>query len=272
MAARIEVVKGADLRAGAERALRRANCGDVDAVVVSGGDGSINTVARVFADSGISLGVIPLGTLNHFAKDLKIPISVDDAVGTIAAGETRLVDVGEVNGLVFINNSSIGIYPYLVLDRERQRRRHGLSKWPAMTAAVVKALWHFPLRRLTIRVQNSDAPYRSPCVFVGNNNYTLSGLSLGQRERLDEGQLCLFVARQQRRLELLGLGLRCVLGLVNQAQDLRIVRLTELEVHSRRRRLLISLDGEIEIVQAPLHYRSRLGALKVFAPSEPKPN
>ena len=130
ISARLNFLKGADLHSGAERALQRATRGEIDAIIASGGDGSIRTVAGVLADSGVPLGVIPLGTLNHFAKDLNIPISVDEAVGVIAAGETRLVDVGEVNGHIFINNSSIGIYPYLVLDRERQRRRQGPSGPP----------------------------------------------------------------------------------------------------------------------------------------------
>lgn len=267
MSARLEFLKGADLRAGAERALERVTRGELDAVVASGGDGSIRTVAGVFAGSGVPLGIIPLGTLNHFAKDLGIPISVDEAVAVIAAGETRPVDVGEVNGQIFINNSSIGIYPYLVLDRERQRRRQGLSKWPAMIVAGLRAMRHFPIRRLSIRAEGSEEPYRSPCVFVGNNKYGLTGLSLGRRERLDEGRLCLFVAKQQSAMALLGLVMRCILGLLDQDRDLKIAESTELEVGSRHRKLLVALDGEVESIRAPLHYRTRPGALRVFAPS-----
>jgi len=171
MAASLEFLAGAELRAGAERALQSIKRGERDAVIVGGGDGSISTVAGVLAGSGVPLGVIPLGTLNHFAKDLKIPLAVVEAVAVIAAGATRPIDVGEVNGLIFINNSSIGFYPYLVLDRERQRRRHGLPKWLAMIAACLRAVRHFPLRRLTISAEGWTQSYRSPCVFVGNNEY-----------------------------------------------------------------------------------------------------
>lgn len=264
---RIKFLEGTDLRAGAQRALQRASRGELDAVVASGGDGSIRTVAGVLADSGVPLGVIPLGTLNHFAKDLRIPISVEDAVTVIAAGETRTVDVGEVNGRIFINNSSIGIYPYLVLDRERQQRQQGLSKWPAMVAAGLRAVRNFPLRRLTVRAHGRDESFRSPCVFVGNNVYGLTGLSMGSRERLDEGKLCLFVTRQQSAMALLGLVLRSVLGLLDQERDLRTLELSELEVSSRHRDLLVALDGEVETIQSPLNYRTRPGALRVFAPS-----
>ncbi|MBA3404030.1 MAG: diacylglycerol kinase family lipid kinase, partial [Gemmatimonadaceae bacterium] len=144
--------------------------------IIGGGDGSIRTVAGVHCWNDLPLGVIPLGTWNHFAKDLKIPLSVEEAVAVIAAGEIRAVDLGEVNGQIFINNSSIGIYPYLVLDRERRRRREGLSKWRAMIKAGLRAVRYFPIHRLAIRVEGRVEPCRSPCVFIGNNEYRLSCL------------------------------------------------------------------------------------------------
>ena len=96
--------------------MAQAKRGEIDAIVVGGGDGSVRTVAGVLADTGVPLGVLPLGTLNHFAKDLGIPLKVEQAAAAIAAGHTRNVDIAEVNGKTFINNSSIGIYPYMQLN------------------------------------------------------------------------------------------------------------------------------------------------------------
>ena len=90
------------------------------------------------------LGVLPLGTLNHFAKDLGIPEKLEDAVALITAGHTRRVDLGEVNGEIFINNSSLGIYPYLVSDRERQTSATGRTKWVAASLAFLRVLRRFP--------------------------------------------------------------------------------------------------------------------------------
>src|ERR1700724_1991353 len=132
----LEFLPGAKLRSAAERIRQQVIRGELDAVVVGGGDGSIQTVASVLVGSDVPLGIIPLGTLNHFAKDLGIPVFADRAVAVIASGEKRYVDVGEVNGKIFINNSSIGIYPYLVLERERRRRRKRLSKWTAVVLAL----------------------------------------------------------------------------------------------------------------------------------------
>jgi diacylglycerol kinase family enzyme len=265
IAASFEFVPGSELKAAAERAVKRASAGEIDAIVAGGGDGTIHTVASAVAGTDIPLGIVPMGTLNHFAKDLKIPLPVEDAVAVIADGVHRSVDVGEVNGEVFINNSSIGIYPYVVLDRDRRRKRQGLSKWPAMIMAFIRAFWNFPLRRLRIRAQDWQDACRSPCVFIGNNAYDLKGASFGSRERLDGGELCLFVARQQSPLALLWLGVRCVAGLVDQ-RDLRTLAVAAVEVSSRRTRLLVALDGEIRSMQAPLRYRIRPAAIRMLAP------
>jgi diacylglycerol kinase family enzyme len=268
ISASFEFVPGSELRAAAERAVKRATAGEIDAIVAGGGDGTIHTVASAGAGTDIPLGIIPLGTLNHFAKDLKIPLAVEDAVAVISGGVHRLVDVGEVNGEIFINNSSIGIYPYVVLDRDRRRKRQGLSKWPAMIMAGFRAFWNLPLHRLRIRAQNWQEACRSPCVFIGNNEYHLKGSSFGSRERLDDGELCLFVARQQSRLALLWVAVRCVAGLVDQS-DLRTVATPAVEVSSRRKRLLVAFDGEIQWMQTPLHYRTRPAALRVLVPLPP---
>ena len=265
ISANFEFVPGSQLQAAAERAVKRATAGEIDAIVAGGGDGTIHTVASAVAGTDIPLGIIPLGTLNHFAKDLKIPLAVENAVAVISGGVHRSVDVGEVNGEIFINNSSIGIYPYVVLDRDRRRKRQGLSKWPAMIMAGFRAFWNLPLHRLRIRAQNWQEACRSPCVFIGNNEYHLKGSSFGSRERLDGGELCLFVARRQSRLGLLWVAVRCVAGVVDQS-DLRTVATPAVDVSSRRKRLLVAFDGEIQWMQTPLHYRTRPAALRVLAP------
>jgi diacylglycerol kinase family enzyme len=262
----LEFISGENLQSSAEQALQNVGRGELDAIVIAGGDGSIRTTASVLAGGDIVLGIVPLGTLNHFAKDLDIPLSLDAAVAVIAAGNVRLVDVAEVNGRVFINNSSVGIYPSLILDRERQRRRQGLSKWSATALAALRAIRYFPIRRLSIAAEQDMEPARSPCVFIGNNEYRLTGPTLGSRARLDGGKLCLYIARQQSAAALLWLACRCVLGLLDPKRDLRIAMPRAVTISSHRHRLLVASDGEVEIIRSPLQYRIRPGALRVFAP------
>jgi diacylglycerol kinase family enzyme len=267
VAAEVGLVQGDELRPAAERAVERAKRGEVDAVVAGGGDGSIHTIVGVLAGTGVPLGVLPLGTLNHFAKDLGIPADLAGAVAVIAQGNARPVDLAEVNGLVFVNNSSIGLYPYMVLDRERRRRVHGRAKWVAMALAAWRTLKHFPVRRLSICAPGWTEPCRSPCVFVGNNEYGLAPRSFGTRKELTRGELWLCVARPQSPLALLWLAARSVVGFLRQSRDLRTFTSGSVEILSRRKRLLVAVDGEVEILQTPLRYRTRPGALTVLVPA-----
>jgi diacylglycerol kinase family enzyme len=266
IAAVLEFLPGSELKSAAERARQQVVDGKLDAIVVGGGDGSVRTVASVLAGSNIPLGILPLGTLNHFARDLGISVIAERAVAIIAAGGERAVDVGEVNNVIFVNNSSIGLYPYLVLERERRRRRKRLSKWIAMILAMPRVLRNLPLFRLTILVEGNVEPCRSPCVFVGNNEYRITGLGFGTRERLDRGELCVYVAKTQGRLSMFWLACRCILGLVKQQRDLRIFKGASADISARRSRLLVAFDGEVVTMRSPLHFKVRPRALRVFAP------
>lgn len=252
ISASLEILPAADLRPAAERARQQVLDRKLDAIVVGGGDGSIRTVASVLSGSDVPLGIIP---------------APEQAVAVIAAGEARSVDVGEVNGEFFVNNSSIGIYPYLVLERERRRRRQGLSKWTAMILAALRVARHLPVRRLVIRIEGWVEPCRSPCVFVGNNEYRLTVPAFGRRDRLDRGELAVYVAQAQSRLSFFWLACRCILGFLDQERDLRVFKGRAAEIRSRASRLLVAFDGEVETRQSPLIYRTRPGALRVFAPA-----
>ena len=264
--AELKFCGGSELKRLAEAELKSAKAGEIDAVVVGGGDGSIRTVAGVLAGSGVPLGILPLGTLNHFAKDLGIPLDLGSAADVIANGVRRAVDLAEVNGETFINNSSIGIYPYIVLDRERRRAHHKLTKWMAMVPALFRVARHFPRRRLALSAEGWTRPYRTPCLLIGNNEYGLEFPTLGRRDNLDQGKLSVYVVKQRRALGFFWMIWRIAFGKVNQARDIERFRLTELEVRSNTSRLPVALDGEVEFMHPPLRYRSRPRALLVIVP------
>ena len=267
----VEAVPGGKLLQAAKRALQKAKGNEVDAIVAGGGDGTIHTVASVLAGTRIPLGILPFGTLNHFATDLGIPLDVNGAVDVIAAGHGMNVDVGEVNGIIFVNNSSIGVYPYMVLDRERLRRRAGLRKWTAMALAGLHMLRVFPVRRLRVRAEGWAEPCRTPCLFVGNNKYTFSLKALGKRERLDGGELWFYIVKYQTRLSLLWFTLRSLIGLAYSEKDLRAFGVKHADIRrARKKRLAVALDGEVVFLRPPLHFRIRPGELRVFAPIPPE--
>ena len=177
---------GDELTAAARAALKDG----LQTVVAGGGDGTINAVASVLADTGIAFGVLPLGTLNHFAKDVGIPLQLDEAIANIATGARKKIDVGEVNDRIFLNNSSLGLYPDIVRDREKQQSRLGRGKWLAALWATIGALRRYPFLSVRLSLDDgSDHARRTPFVFIGNNLYTMQGFSVGARAALDGGKL-----------------------------------------------------------------------------------
>jgi diacylglycerol kinase family enzyme len=265
--AEFEIVPAKDLQARLEAARDAGKRGEIDAVVIGGGDGSVSSAAGLLADTGVPLGVLPLGTLNHFAKDLGMPLELEEAAAAIARGELKTVDVGEVNGHSFVNNSVLGVYPYMVIDRERRRRRHGLGKWVAMSLAFVRMLWRFPRRRLKLEIAGEDTNYRTPCLFVGVNEYGLNRLELRRKSGMDRGELWLLVAKHQHSWSFLRFALRAAFGGLEEAGDFDLHRCGTADVRTRARRVPVACDGEVVRLRSPLHYRLRPHALTVLVPS-----
>lgn len=253
---------GTEMISAARSALARG----VQTVVAGGGDGTINAVASVVVDSQAVFGVLPMGTLNHFAKDLGIPLVLDDAIAVIEHGTVRKVDIGEVNGRIFLNNSSLGLYPDIVRDRERQQRRLGRGKWLAFSWATLAALRRYPFLNVQLQLGDDSHARRTPFVFIGNNEYTMQGFNIGERACIDAGQLCLYVAQRPTRLGLVRLAFHALFGRLAQARDFDVLTARDLLVETRHKRLRVATDGEVNVMATPLRYRIRPGALAVLAP------
>jgi diacylglycerol kinase family enzyme len=247
-------------------AARRALDAGAGLVVGGGGDGTINGVASVLVGTGVPFGVLPLGTLNHFAKDLGMPLALDDAVRAIATGRPVPVDVGEVNGRIFLNNSSLGLYPDIVHDREKQQRRLGRGKWLSALWASIAALKRYPFLSVRLMVEGQRLARRTPFVFIGNNEYTMEGLAIGERARLDAGTLSLYVAQHPSRFGLLRFALRALMGSLARERDFDVLLAAEMEIETLRSQIMVATDGEVNLMQTPLRYRVRPGALTVIVP------
>lgn len=138
-------------------------------IFVGGGDGTLNTAANVGVDTDIVFGMLPLGTVNHFAREIYMPLKPENAVQALLAGRVKAIDTGAVNGHTFLTQSSIGIYPHAVTKRRRYQKELGLSKWPAMGYALLGLFWRLPLLRFTMQVNHAQQVVKTPFVFVGNN-------------------------------------------------------------------------------------------------------
>ena len=238
------------------------------AIFVGGGDGSVSTAAACLAGTGIPLGVLPLGTLNHFAHDLGLPSGWREAVTALVHGTTRAVDVGEVNGHVFINNCSIGSYAEAVRKRDALRRIHGTGKWWAMLLATITVFRR--LRRLRLRIEAADTrlALRTPFVVISNNRYTGRVLDYSLRPRLDEGQLCVYTTRARRHGDMLRFMWQSLLRSIDAVDGLEVIATREATITHDYGRLGVAVDGELINVEGPLQFKIRPEALRVLVPQK----
>ena len=264
--ARIVAVQGPQVRTAAERAAAAG-----DALIAAGGDGTVSTVAAVAVRTGTAFGVIPLGTLNHFAKDAGIPIDPGAALRAIAEGRVTALDTGELNARTFINNASIGFYGQVVRERQLEQRR-GHRKWIAFAIGLART-WR-GYRQMTVRMTVDGQPLvrRTPFVFVGNGDYVDEGPRLGRRTSLQTGSLWISLAPECSRLEMLMLVLRAIAGQLTPDVKLEEYRAAEVTIEPRGGGSALALDGELTPAAPPFRCASRPGTLRTlgitYAPLE----
>ncbi|MEJ7577747.1 MAG: diacylglycerol kinase family protein [Pyrinomonadaceae bacterium] len=263
--ARISLARsGAEL----ERLAAEAAEGPAQVVVAGGGDGTLNAIAARLVGKDKLFGILPLGTLNHFAKDLKIPLDLEAAARTIAEGRPVEVDVGMVNDKIFLNNSSLGLYPRIVRERERQQERLGRGKWWAFLGAALRMFRRYPFFDVRLSADGGTFIRRTPFVFVGNNEYEMNGFNLGGRACLNNGQLSLYVAHRTGRFGLVRLALHALSGRLDEAQDFDRLCAKEIWIETRSKRLPVATDGEVNVLETPLHFTILPGALRALVPQD----
>jgi diacylglycerol kinase family enzyme len=250
----------ADLSARARQAASRR-----DLLVAAGGDGTISAIAGAAVEAQAQMAVLPLGTRNHFARDLDLPLDLERAIAAIAARQTREVDVGEVNGRIFVNNSSVGLYPRMVWERDAEERR-GRNKWTAFTIAMLRTWRSYRTITAHLMVGGQTAVVRTPFIFIGNNRYIAEGFQLGGRSRLDQGHLSIYVAPECGQFEILSLPLRALARRLGADAPFASFQAETVTVDVEARRVSVALDGEVAMMNSPLIYRLRPRALKVIAP------
>lgn len=234
-------------------------------IVAGGGDGTVSAVASKIVGTNKTLGVLPLGTLNNFSKDLGISQDLAEAVKIIAENHTHEIDVGEVNGRIFVNNSSIGLYPNIVKRREKQQRL-GRGKWRSAFWAALKILNRSAFFAVKLKNETEERIVRTPFVFVGNNDYEMDFFNIGRRAVLDDGKLSVYFLHRSGRRGLFLLIARTVLGRLRQTNDFEEISVEEITFETRKKKILVAFDGEVETLDAPLHYKIHPKALRVVVP------
>lgn len=238
-------------------------------IAVGGGDGTIGCAAGalIAAKSKATLAILPLGTRNHLARELGMA-DLATAAKAIAAGTTRRIDLGDVNGRAFVNNASIGFYPEMVRRRDAERKRRGLPKWLANLPAAWVVLKRARHHRLHLTMEGRAQPVRTPMLFVGNNRYELSPTRLGKRKSLEDGLLSVYAVERRSPLRLAGFAARTLIGRADFERDFAAVgEVAKLTVEAHAGTIDIAIDGEVVRLASPLAFKALPQVLEVIVPS-----
>lgn len=235
--------------------------------IAAGGDGTIHHVLQPLVNTDATLAVIPVGTYNHFAKDLGIPLAWREALEVAIGGETRQIDVARANDRFFVNNLSIGLYPELV--RKREERGRDYPRWKARMFAAYSTLRHYPHVTLAIETEHHQEIVRTHVFMVSNNTYDLSRMGIeAPRSTLSEGRLSVYWLPHMPRIALMKFAAHYLAGRVREAPGFRSFRTQRMKVQSTRVSLHVGIDGEVFTLTTPLIITSVPQSLLVKVPKE----
>lgn len=225
-------------------------------VVGYGGDGTLRSVASLLKSTKFIFAPLPGGTLNHFTKDLGIDQDIEIAVQALINSKQTTIDTASVNGQIFLNNSSIGLYPSSLAERSKLQEQ--LGKWPAAVAASVTAFFRFKLYTVTI----NEKTFKTPFIFVGNNRYDIDNFM--ERTSLQDGTLSIFIVKSSKRRTLIKVIWHALIGKTEGAHELIEMHSRKMTIEAKKPRLRVSFDGEHEILATPLRYEVHAKSLRVL--------
>tara|TARA_R110001599_G_scaffold64023_1_gene178352 strand:+ start:52527 stop:53513 length:987 start_codon:yes stop_codon:yes gene_type:complete len=245
-------------------------------VVAVGGDGTINAVANIVLSSGCLFGAIPQGTFNYFGRTHGIPEEITESLQDLLHGAPVPVQVGQVNGHVFLVNASVGLYPELLEDREVFKQKYGRSRLIAIWSAIVTVFSPHRQLHITLEQDGKRVSMRSTTLFIGNNRLQLEQVGMPQAEAVMHGKLAAIAVRPIGKLAMLWLGARGALGRLGDAENVIGFSFHSLAVAPRTRfrakkdvstaarksinkklrskLIKVAADGEIMWLQAPLEF------------------
>ncbi len=258
-----EVSRDRDPQAAARQALRDG----ADLVVALGGDGTQSAVAGVLAGSDAVMGVLPGGTFNYFAREAGVGDTVEAALDTLETGTVRRIDVGEVNGRIFLNNANFGVYPRILERREAIYQRWGRSRLMAYWSVLV-TLWDSrdPMH-LILTADGETREFHTALAFAARSAYQLENLGLDGAEAVRRGKIALFLAKGHRPAELLSAAFRLAVGSSVRGQDFDLMVADEITIETRQHRRTIAFDGEKERLTSPFHLKVHREALAIIVPA-----
>lgn len=259
----LELLDGSEMAEGIRRHLAAS------IIAVGGGDGTLGAAAQILSGTRTALAILPLGTRNHLARQLGVPLDLTKAAQIAATGERRRMDLGRAGRRIFVNNASVGLYPELVTQRDKRRG----PKWLGTIPAAWQVLRTMRPHHYCLRVDGRPHEVRTPLLFVGNNRYSLDIGSLGERESLGDGELSLCAIYADGPVQLTWFALKVLAGVSSPDADFENLgearSITIEDAGGKDGEICVALDGEVVRMTLPLQLDILPSALGVVAPRVP---
>lgn len=245
---------------------------DNGAVVVAGGDGTINTVVQAVLPTGRPFGIVPQGTFNYSPRAHGIPLDTTAAAKALLTARLKPVQVGLVNERVFLVNASLGLYPELLQDREESKRELGRTRSVAMWAGLRTLMREHRVLRVEIEHDTGREVIQTPSIFVGNNPLQLEQVGLAEAADVQQRKLAAVIVKPVGRFRLVALALRGMLGQLGEAESVLDFAFRSMTVRplsgAARRGIKVAVDGEVFWSQPPLQFSVAPQPLMLMVPDE----
>ena len=250
-----------------DRVVKETVAEGYETIVAAGGDGTIAGVTSGLIDTGVTLGVLPMGTFNFVARGLGIPEDPSEALEIALSGTARPIALGDINGRIFLNNASLGAYATVLDVREGVYKRWGRSRLAAYWSVIKAMLTLYRPLRMKVTVDGRSMQLRSPMAFVASSAYQLEQYRFDGADAVRDGKLALILAPDESRLRLLWRAAKILMGVIHRGEDYIMHIGEDITIETRRRSRLVARDGENEKMQGPYRFRVRHDAIMVRSPA-----
>lgn len=252
----------------AEVLQRHQQSPDHGVVVAAGGDGTLNSVAKHLLETDIPVGILPLGTFNYAARLLDIPLDLVEAAQVIATGQTKCIHVARINQEIYLNNASLGLYPLFIKKREDYNRIFGRLPLHAYTSALDVLIRDRKELKLEIWVDQKKYPVKTPLIFFGNNPLQLADMKMRIAQAAEQGKVAGVVVSKSDKLTLFKLVYQLIRGKIDQASDVYSFAADQVRIESKRKKLMVAIDGETVEMTPPLNISVLKNSLSVMVPHD----
>jgi diacylglycerol kinase (ATP) len=230
--------------------------------VLGGGDGTLNAALPGLLDTGLPLGIIPLGTANDLVRTLALPLDIAGAVKVIAAGRLCKVDLGEVNGTPFFNVASIGFG----VDLTRALTRDAKQRWGRLgyLIAALRVVRRMRPFHVTIRIGDTVRRSKTVHLAVGNGRHYGGGMTVSEDAAIDDNRLDVYSLEVSNAFALIKMLPSLKTGRHGKWAEVETMAGQEVSVETSRPRS-VNADGEI-VTRTPAYFRVLPGAVQIYAP------